>query len=211
VKERRGPGLSCLNWLSVVSLVVWSAGAGLAHVVGVWAGVGGAAIGLGIAALLLARPLLVPLLRPTMIFLAAGVVAAVVMIAVTYGLYPILRSQSSGFAHGVGGLYTIFRAAGPRWALGSVLPLMIVAEELVWRGVVQEALSRRFPPALAVLLASTAYAAAHAPVGPPMLVALALICGLYWSVLRAWTGSLVPGLVCHLVWDYLVFIVHPLV
>ena len=37
---------------------------------------------------------------------------------------------------------------------------MIVAEELVWRGVVQEALSRRHSPLAAVLVTSVAYAAA---------------------------------------------------
>jgi membrane protease YdiL (CAAX protease family) len=187
VRERCLPPLSRLDRLSVVSLVVWSAGAGLTHLVGIWAGVGGAAIGLGIAALFLAGPLLTPLLRPS------------------------VRSESAGFAQAVGGLYTIFHAAGARWALGTVLPLMIVAEELVWRGVVQEALIRRVSPALAVILTSTAYAAAHAPIGAPMLVALALACGLYWSLLRAWTGSLVPGLLSHLVWDFLVFVLRPLV
>jgi membrane protease YdiL (CAAX protease family) len=211
VNGRCRPALSRLEWLSVISFLVWCVGAGLTHAVGVWAGVGGAAIGLGVAAVLLARPLLVTLLRPTAPLLATGVIVAVVMVAATYGLYPLLRGQSAGFARAVGGLYTIFRAAGPRWALGTVLPLMIVAEELVWRGVVQEALSRRLSPAAAVLLTSAAYAAGHAPVGRPMLVALALACGLYWSLLRAWTGSLVPGLLSHLIWDFLVFIFRPLV
>ena len=76
---------------------------------------------------------------------------------------------------------------------------------------VQEALSRRLSPVPAILLTSAVYAAAHAPVGPPMLVGLALACGLYWSLLRAWTGSLLPGLLSHLVWDFLVFVLRPLV
>lgn len=210
MKERRGAEFTRLEWLSVVSLVVWSAGAGLSHVIGIWAGVGGAAILLVVAALCLAGPILTPLLRPSPLLLAEGALAAGVMIAATYGLFPILRNDSAAFAHAVGGLYAIFGAAQPRWALGTVLPLMIVAEELVWRGVVQEALSRRLSPVPALLLTSAVYALAHAPVGPPLLVALALACGLYWSLLRAWTGSLLPGLLSHLVWDFLVFILRPL-
>jgi membrane protease YdiL (CAAX protease family) len=194
----------------MVSLVVWSAGAGLTHVVGVWAGVGGTAIGLGIAALLLVWPALAPLLRPSETLRTMGVAATVLMVAVTYGLYPLLRDESAGFARAVSNLYAIFRAAESRWALEAMLPLMIVSEELVWRGVVQEALSRRLPPLPAVLLTSVAYSLAHAPVGPPLLVGLTLACGLYWSLLRAWTGSLLPGLVSHLVWDFLVFILRPL-
>src|SRR5262249_533491 len=134
--------------------------------------------GLGIAALLLAWPTLAPPLRPSAPLLAMGVAASVVMVAVTYGLYPFLRDESPGFARAVSGLYTIFPATESRRALAAVLPLIIVSEELVWRGVVQEALSRRLSPVPAILLTSAAYAAAHAPVGPPLLVGLTLACGL---------------------------------
>jgi membrane protease YdiL (CAAX protease family) len=61
-----------------------------------------------------------------------------------------------------------------------------------------------------VTLAALAYALAHAPAGSPLLVAIALLCGLAWGTLRATTSSLVPSLLAHLVWDVLVFLWLPL-
>jgi membrane protease YdiL (CAAX protease family) len=40
--------------------------------------------------------------------------------------------------------------------------------------------------------------------------AVGLLCGLAWGTLRATTGSLVPSLLAHLVWDVMVFLCLPL-
>jgi uncharacterized protein len=129
---------------------------------------------------------------------------------VTYTLCPLLRRESPGFARQVDELYLLFRAAHPAWLPRALLPLIILAEELVWRGVVIEALGRRFSPAATVLLGAAVYAAAHLPAGSPLLGALALACGLYWSALRVGTGSLWSGLIAHLIWDACVFVLRPL-
>ena len=203
-------GPSRLDWLALSCCLVWSAGAAPTHVLGIWAGIGGAALGLGIAALVFARPVIAPLLRPSVPLITWGVAATVVMVAATYGLYPIARLVWPDLARAVVGLYAIFRAAGRLWATWVLLPLIIVAEELIWRGVVLEALGRRVSPAAAVLLGAGVYSAAHAPVGSPLLDALTIVCGLFWSALRVRSNSLVPGLLSHLVWDLLVFILRPL-
>jgi membrane protease YdiL (CAAX protease family) len=69
---------------------------------------------------------------------------------------------------------------------------------------------RRLGPWRGVTLAALAYALAHAPVGSPLLVAVALLCGIAWGTLRVASGSLVPSLLAHLVWDVLVFLRLPL-
>jgi len=56
-------------------------------------------------------------------------------------------------------------------------------EELVWRGVVQTALARRLGPWRGVPIAALAYAVAHAPLGSPVLVVVALLCGMAWGAL----------------------------
>jgi membrane protease YdiL (CAAX protease family) len=203
-------GPSRLDWLALSCFLIWSAGAGLTHVLGIWAAIGGAAVGLGIATLVLARPVIVPLLRPSRPLLVWSVVATFVMVSATYGLYPMARQLSPDLGRAAGGLYAIFRAAGPLWIRWLLLPFIIVAEELIWRGAVQEALGRRVSPAAAVLLGAVAYAVAHAPEGSLLLIALALACGLFWSALRVTTRSLIPGLISHLIWDLLVFILLPL-
>ena len=87
---------------------------------------------------------------------------------------------------------------------------VILGEELVWRGVVQASLVRRLGAWRGVALAAVAYALAHAPLGSPVLVVVALFCGLAWGALRAQAASLVPTLVAHLLWDVLVLLWLPL-
>jgi membrane protease YdiL (CAAX protease family) len=196
--------------LALACVLVWAAGAALGRVVGPWAGIGGAALVLGAASLCLAPGALAPLLRPSRRRVGWGLGAAALMVAATYLLYPEARRLLPWLGSSTGALYLLFRAGGSLWLTRLLLPFIILAEELVWRGVVQEALTRRLSSAASVLLCAVLYAAAHAPVGSPLLTALALLCGLFWSALRAGTGSLVPGLVSHLLWDALVFVLRPL-
>ncbi len=74
----------------------------------------------------------------------------------------------------------------------------------------QTALVRRLGPWRGVILAALAYALAHAPLGSPVLVVVALSCGVVWGALRAASASLVPSLLAHLVWDILVLLWLPL-
>ena len=87
---------------------------------------------------------------------------------------------------------------------------VIVGEELVWRGLVHSALLSRVGRWSAALLGAVAYALAHAPVGSAVLTLAALGCGVVWGALRAQTGSLVPALLSHLLWDAIVLIWVPL-
>jgi membrane protease YdiL (CAAX protease family) len=222
-----------LQRLAVACFVLWCAGAALTRVIGIWPGIGGMAIGLGIAMLFLARNVLTPMLRPTGRLFAWGSAAAIVMVGVTYGLYPLVRAASAPIDASVSVLYALLRETGLPWVPLLLIPFIIVSEELIWRGVFFEALLRRqafrrsgvqafgvratndcqpstLNLAAAVVLSAIAYALAHAPIGSLLLTGLALACGLFWSALRAGTGSLIPPLVCHLAWDLLVFALRPL-
>jgi membrane protease YdiL (CAAX protease family) len=203
-------GRRALDRLALSCTLSWAAAVALTPVVGIWVGIGAAAIGLGAASLRLAPSVLLPLLRPTPRLLALGGLAAIVMVAATYGLYPPVSRSSAALTSAVGVLYPLLTAARPAWLPRVLLPFIILAEELVWRGVVFEALGRRLPLLPTILLSSLVYAAIHLPIGSPLLLALALLCGLFWSTLRAATNSLVPSLLSHLVWDLLVFLFRPL-
>ncbi len=43
----------------------------------------------------------------------------------------------------------------------------------------------------------------------PLLVIVALLCGLVWGALRVWTHGLLAPLIAHLTWDLLVFVLFP--
>ncbi len=195
--------------LALACFVLWLAAAAGAGALGIWLAIGGAAVGLGSAVLLLdpaaARRSLAP--SPRLVLLGAG--AGCAMAAATYVLYPLLARLSPLIATDTARLYASFRALPPVIASLALLPV-ITGEELVWRGVVQTELARRLGPWRGVTLAALAYALAHAPLGSPLLVAVALLCGLAWGTLRAASGSLFPSLLAHLLWDIVVLLGLPL-
>lgn len=198
-----------IDRLALACAVLWTCGAALTPWVGIWAGIGGTGLGLGLAAAWTARPLLAPLFRITGRGVLAGVFAAAAMAIVTYGLYPLVASSWTPFGSGVPPLYASFRDARPP-GMVLLLPLIILAEEVVWRGIVYDALHRRLPPWAAVAAGGTLYALAHAPARSLVLTLVALCCGLFWTALREATQSLVPPTLSHLVWDLLVMVWWPL-
>jgi hypothetical protein len=131
------------------------------------------------------------------------------MAAATYLVYPLLARIAPVITTDTTRLYSAFRA--PSLVIASIaLAPVILGEELVWRGVVQAALVQRIGPWPGVTLAAVLYALAHAPLGSPVLVVVALLCGIAWGTLRAASGSLIPTLVAHLLWDVLVLLWLPL-
>lgn len=199
-----------LEAFALFSFGFWALGALASRWIGIWPGVGGAALVLGILALRLFRHRLAELLQPRGGLILAGIAAALVMVPATYLLYAPAGLLPFQIPAQTQLLYDRFREST---ALATVimLPLCVVAEELIWRGVVQEALTRRLGARPACLAAAAAYALAHAPVGSPLLPFIGFACGLFWGALRTGSRSLVPPLICHMLWDVLVFSVLPLV
>lgn len=96
--------------------------------------------------------------------------------------------------------------------LTSALVVIVVAEELVWRGMVLDELTFRFGTRRGWVLAAALYALATVPTvyslrdpvaGPnPLLVIAAFGCGLVWTFLAGRFGRLLPSIVSHLVFTY---------
>jgi membrane protease YdiL (CAAX protease family) len=195
--------------LALACIVVWVIAVANTGSLGIWLAIGGSAVALGVAVLVFDRPAAIRLLQPSPRLVLLGAAAGGVMAAVTYLLYPVLARIAPFIATDTARLYAAFRE--PSLLIASVaLGPVVLGEELVWRGVVQAALVRHLRPWGGVALAAAAYALAHAPLGSPVLVMVALPCGLFWGALRAATSSLVPTLVAHLVWDLLVLLWLPL-
>ena len=195
--------------LALASVVVWLAAAASTGPLGIWVAIGGTAAALGLAVLLFDRPASTALLQPSPRLVLLGAAAGGVMAAATYLLYPLLARILPFIATDTTQLYAAFRAPSLVVASLALVPV-IVGEELVWRGVVQASLVQRLGAWGGVALAAVVYALVHAPLGSPVLVAVAFFCGLAWGTLRATTASLVPTLVAHLLWDVLVLLWQPL-
>ena len=195
--------------LALLCIALWFAATLFSGPVGIWLAIGSASIALGAAVLGFDRANTRALLTPTPKLILVGLVAGSVMSAATYLLYPILARVAPFIAVDATLLYAVFRGPSPLLAALTLVPV-IFGEELVWRGITQSVFVRSLGAVGGVVLASLIYALVLAPLGSLLLVLVALGCGLVWGGLRAVTGSLVPSLVAHLLWDALVLLIVPL-
>lgn len=194
--------------IALLAATAWTLAVAVASKVGIWLAVGGTAVLLG-GTVLATSPVVRRQLRPDRSRILLGLATGLCMVAATYVFAPLVH-RSAVIEHDLERLYSAFRGAGTRSAALALGPV-IVGEELVWRGAVQGVLEQRLRPRAAAVLAAMLYAAAHAPMGSLLLVVTALACGLLWSALRAATGSLVPSLLSHVIWDAVVLLAFPLI
>ena len=83
------------------------------------------------------------------------------------------------------------------------------AEELFWRGLVQEALMRRYGRWTGAAMAAVAYSAVHVTTGNFTLVGAAGVAGAHWCVLYAAGVPIGALIVSHCAWDVWIFLVQP--
>jgi hypothetical protein len=90
-----------------------------------------------------------------------------------------------------------------------VLLVAVVAEELVWRGLLVELLTPRLGPGWTCAAVSALYALPQVAAQTGVLVAVAFACGVVWTALRLAARNLVVPLVSHLVWSLVIFVLAP--
>ncbi len=195
--------------LALACVAVWVTAAATTAYVGIWPAIGVTAVVLGIVVLMVEGAVSPHTLRPSVQLVLVGATSGAVMVAATYVVYPVLIQLVPFISDDIGRLYAEFREPPLAVVLLALGPV-ILGEELVWRSVVQGEALKRAGTWKGVGLAAGIYALVHAPVGLPALVVVALTCGLCWGALRVMTGSLVPTLVAHVVWDIFVLLWLPL-
>jgi len=97
-------------------------------------------------------------------------------------------------------------------SLALVVSALLVApgEELLWRGVVLEALREALgSSALVPALGWLAYIAANAVSGSVPIVLGAVVGGVVWTALAVMTGGVVAAVACHVVWTALMVAFPP--
>lgn len=149
------------------------------------------------------------LYRPALRHLGYGVLAAAALYAAGATVARLLAT-SPALAAQMATLYG-WKSAVPSGLGAALVAFIVLGEEIVWRNAVTLPLAARLGPWKGVLTAAAAFAAAHAPLGVPILLLAALGAGAFWSALVIKTRSAVPALVCHLVWDLTVLFWLPYV
>lgn len=95
----------------------------------------------------------------------------------------------------------------------SFLLLFVIgpAEEIFWRGFIQEnILQKTKNPLSAIVLTTIIYTLVHIWAFNPMLLLAALVCGFFWGFLYYRYQSLSLVIISHSLWDFWIFILFPL-
>jgi len=138
-----------------------------------------------------------------------GVVVAVLLYGLFYFGYQVTKS-SPVFSQGISAVYSL-GSTEPSWVIAALLIFPIgPGEEAFWRGLVQRTFSDKMGPHIGLSVASIAYALVHVPTFNPPLILTALIGGLVWGALYEYTKSIIPGMVSHVLWDVMIFVIVPL-
>ena len=138
-----------------------------------------------------------------------GIVSAVLLYWLFYFGYQAMKF-SPIFSEGVNRLYAL-RWDEPPWLVALLLIFPIgLGEEFYWRGLVQRAFSEKMGSYAGIGFASLAYCLVHIPTVNFPLILTAMIGGLVWGSLYQVTKSLTPGIVSHVLWDIMIFVLFPL-
>ena len=133
--------------------------------------------------------------------------------AVLYGTFSLGDRFARRFVPGgdaqIRDIYSL-RELAPRSETAARLVTIIgPAEELFWRGLVQEALMRRHGRWTGAAVAAVAYSAVHVTTGNFTLMGAAGIAGAHWCALYAAGVPIGALIVSHCAWDVWIFLVQP--
>ncbi len=108
-------------------------------------------------------------------------------------------------------IYGIKEGQSP-WVLSLLLLLLIgPAEEIFWRGYVQERMGKKWGLTRGYLIATACYTLVHLPSCNFMLVMASLVCGAAWGFLYRYFPDRFTGIVIsHALWDAAVFVWFPI-
>jgi membrane protease YdiL (CAAX protease family) len=148
--------------------------------------------------------------RDVVVDVVVGVVVGVASIVVTHGAYPLLARATPSLAPEIARLYVL---AGVTPSTLVATELVVLAEEVLWRGAVVAALrGRGVLPAVAQASSAALYAAAQSGGGSSWLVAAALGLGAVWGALAVLRGGrIVAPLIAHALWTLVILGAWPLV
>lgn len=148
------------------------------------------------------------LFAPSKLAIVSGLLMGIVMTVTTYPVFRMAVEIMPWLDAEVQGLYAASRTTTLLAAMAWV-SVIIVAEELLWRGVLLEALEPRVPRRLDGALSVLTYALAQLGSGSWVVFALAVVCGSVWTLQRRLTGSLLSPLIAHMIWTHTVILLIP--
>ena len=141
--------------------------------------------------------------------IAIGIVSGFLL----YGLFFAGFNVAKGLdiiVQGAENVYA-FKTGLPVSVIGILLLIPISpAEEIFWRGLLQNGFVAKFGRSSGYIITTLAYSLVHLPTFNYPLMLVALIAGLVWGALLLKTGSLVPGIISHVIFNEMIFVILPI-
>ena len=139
-----------------------------------------------------------------------GVLSALIL----YGIFWVGKLAANlFFSFAPGQIESVYASKTQLDAVWIGLLLLLVmgpAEEIYWHGFVQRRLTGRYGATVGVLATAVVYTLVHAVSLNFILVAAAGVCGLYWGLLFQREKNLIPLIISHALWDFLIFVLFPM-
>jgi membrane protease YdiL (CAAX protease family) len=138
-----------------------------------------------------------------------GIASAIILYAVFWVGQTISQVIFPFAQHQIGSIYLTGKGT-PIYVI--VLLLFFItgpAEEIYWRGFLQNRLSRRFGGWQGWIISTGIYAGVHICTFNFMLVGAAAVAGLFWGLIFWRLNNLAPVIISHAVWSVVIFAVFP--
>ena len=149
------------------------------------------------------------LFQVTVRAIVVGVLSAVLLYVIFWAGKELSVALFPFASREIGNVYVTKTQLSPV-AIGLLLFfIMGPAEEIYWRGFVQESLNGRLGKTGGLLLTSGIYALVHIVAFNFMLLVAAAVCGLFWGLLFLREKNLVTVMLSHSLWDVMTFVLFP--
>ena len=140
----------------------------------------------------------------------AGILSAAVLYGIFYVGNVLVRYLFDFAGEDISNVYG-FKGQAEEIRIG-LLMLFIIGpgEELLWRGYIQGTFSAALGKYKGYILGVILYTLIHVATGNLILIAAALVGGLFWGWMYMKYNSLLMNMVSHIAWDIVIFLVFPL-
>jgi membrane protease YdiL (CAAX protease family) len=143
------------------------------------------------------------------LYIIVGIISAAILYLVFFTGDYISRLIFDFAGKQVAGIYDNKALLNPQ-VIGLLLFFFIgPAEEIFWRGFVQDTLSLKFGDNAGWITGALIYSGVHVFALNFMLFMAALVCGLFWGYMFKRYKSLWPGIISHALWDLTIFVILP--
>ena len=140
--------------------------------------------------------------------MAVGAVSGVVLYLATR-VFVAIASRYAPFRRATVDIYAEAQPIAIGAAIVLSVAVMVPAEELFWRGLVQAGLDDLWGPAAAAAITWLAYIAVNVPSRSLPIVLGAAVGGAVWAALASWSGGMLASLASHILWTGLMLALPP--